>query len=394
MKSVRSRFRWQLAFTLVELLVVIAIIGVLVALLLPAVQAAREAARRMQCSNNMHQLALAAHNYHDTYKGFPPGALGTFEPGGGWGNPIRSTENAASPIYHMLPFVEQQALWNAIQQPQTFNGRVWAPGGGVTWFGEYELWWTKIPSVMCPSDPVPPAKGREVALTNYCFSRGDKINRVTTTCSWEAGWNKPRGVFQGSVNWGNGAAASHASHSRGGLVSIASILDGTSNTIAISEHVTYRGVRTAIKGSYCMNVSIATMSSTPIVCMGYKGTNGQLAGCTISDSHWNRGVGWAAGYFLHTGFNTVIPPNGPSCSEAKGEWGSGLFPPQSYHPGGVNAAMSDGSVRFISETIDTGNLAAPEPATWGNPVRPNESPYGVWGRLGSLDGGETIPSEF
>jgi len=369
---------------------VIAIIGILVALLLPAVQAAREAARRMQCSNNMHQLALAAHNYHDTYKGFPPGEMGTYEPGGGWGNPVLSVEGGASPIYHMLPFIEQQGLWNQIWTRQTYGGQSFAPGGGFTFWAAYEPWWVKIPNVMCPSDPQPATRGREIALTNYCFSRGDKVNRVTTGNAWESGWNKPRGVFNGSVNWGNGAAASSYLHHRANTVSIAAITDGTSNSIAISELVTYRNVRNRIKGSYCMNVALATLSNTPIACMGFKGAGGTLAGCTVADSHHHRGRGWAVGYFLHTGFNTIMPPNGPSCSEAKGEWGSGLFPPQSYHPGGVNAAMADGSVRFVSETISTGDLSQPEPATWGNPLRPSQSPYGVWGALGSIDGGESV----
>jgi prepilin-type N-terminal cleavage/methylation domain-containing protein/prepilin-type processing-associated H-X9-DG protein len=389
MNSSRFRFRWQLAFTLVELLVVIAIIGILVALLLPAVQAAREAARRMQCSNNMHQLALASHNYHDTYKGFPPGAMGTWELGG-WGNPTASVDGNASPIYHMLPFIEQQSLWNTIWSRQTYGGTSFAPGGAFTFWATYEPYWTKIPGVMCPSDPVPSARGRELALTNYCFSRGDKINRVTTGNAWESGWNKPRGLFQGAVAWGNNAAATNNLDLRANTVNIAAVSDGTSNTIAISELVTYRGTPANIKGSYCMNVAIGTLSNTPITCMGFKGQGGQYQNCTPTDSHRHRGMGWAAGYFLHTGFNTVLPPNGPMCSEAKGEWGSGLFPPQSYHPGGVNAALADGSVRFISETIDTGNLAAPESATWGNPNRPSRSPYGVWGALGSMDGGDPI----
>lgn len=87
------------------------------------------------------------------------------------------------------------------------------------------------------------------------------------------------------------------------------------------------------------------------------------------------------GYPMVQGFNTVLPPNAPRCAVDRGEWSWGVFPPTSFHPGGVNLCLADGSVTFVSETIDTGNLAAAD-------VTAGRSPYGVWGAIGSRDGGE------
>jgi hypothetical protein len=376
------------------LLVVIAIIGILVALLLPAVQAAREAARRMQCGNNLKQLGLAMHNYHDTYKGFPPGEMGTWQPGG-WGAPTLSTSGAAGPIYHMLPFIEQGPLWDTIQAPQVYGGTPYMAGGAFVFWTGYLPYHTRLTAALCPSDGTGWQTGpNELARSNYCFSRGDKLNRVTTANAWESGWNQPRGVFQGSVCWGNNVGCSapldylnlHAN-----TVNISKITDGTSNTIGISELVTYAGNSRALKGSYCQQVpGVAGASFQPITCMQYKQAGNQLggSGCNFV-SHYHRGLSWAAGYLLHTGFNTILPPNAPSCSADRGEWAVGLFPPQSNHPGGVQAALCDGSVRFIGDTIDTGNLGALEAAGWGI-VRYNPSPYGVWGALGSISGGEPL----
>jgi prepilin-type N-terminal cleavage/methylation domain-containing protein/prepilin-type processing-associated H-X9-DG protein len=373
------------AFTLVELLVVIAIIGILVALLLPAVQAAREAARRMSCSNNLKQLALACHTYMDVHKVFPPGEMGAYQPGG-WGNPTASPAGACSPIVHMLPFIEQTPLADTINSPYVSQtGTPYGPGGAFTFWSDYDPWRVKLSAALCPSDNTGWAVGAgSVARSNYCFSRGDKINRVTTANAWESGWNKPRGLFQGSVYWPNADPYNPNNYHANG-VSLAGLTDGTSNTIAISEMVTYSGSMWQLKGSYCEYVP--SLDTSPMVCMAFKGPGGELMGCQPATSHQNRGLGWGAGYFLHTGFNTVLPPNAPMCLASKGEWSHGLLPPQSHHPGGVQAAMADGSVHFIQENIDTGDLSLPEAEGW-TVSRSRRSPYGVWGALGSIDGGE------
>jgi len=150
--SVRSRFwKHRVGFTLVELLVVIAIIGILVALLLPAVQAAREAARRTQCTNNLKQLGLALHNYHDTYKSFP--ARGVFG-AANTGPPMRAYHHTW--IEAILPFIEQQPLYDSVNH----NAPVW----GQPIVG------TAVPAILCPSDstaPDSPAQSKNIAWTNY-----------------------------------------------------------------------------------------------------------------------------------------------------------------------------------------------------------------------------------
>jgi prepilin-type processing-associated H-X9-DG protein len=318
--------------------------------------------------------------------------MGTFQPGG-WGNPLMSTSGAAGPIYHMLPFIEQAPLAAQIASPQTYGSETFAAGGGFVFWTNYAPWRQKLTAVLCPSD----ATGFQIdpgsiARSNYCFSRGDKINRVTTSNAPEAGWNKPRGMFHGSWCWASGAcnASNWQTGYKASNVPISGITDGTSNTVAISEMVTYNGTAGSLKGDYCQYVG--GLDTSPVICMAFKGQSGMLAGCTPASSHHHRGVSWAAGYFLHTGFNTVLPPNAPMCLASKGEWATGVLPPQSNHPGGVNAAMADGSVRFVSETIDTGNLALPEAQGWAT-SRYRNSPYGVWGAMGSIDGGEARSSE-
>jgi prepilin-type processing-associated H-X9-DG protein len=201
-----------------------------------------------------------------------------------------------------------------------------------------------------------------MSTVNYCFSRGDLINNNTNP------GNNIRGPFTTGRN-----------------VPLSEIVDGTSNTVAISEQVVYTGNVRDLKGSYC---TVGNLHMSPIVAMAYKGPNNTLNCATFAASHHRRGESWASGFPLCTGFTTVLPPNSPIALNATGEWNWGVFPPQSHHPGGVNAAMCDGSVQFISETINTGNLALPQFNSQTPPVK--ESPYGVWGALGSMNGGEAV----
>ncbi len=374
--STLKRRLWR-GFTLVELLVVIAIIGILIALLLPAVQAAREAARRSQCTNNIKQLALAMLNYEDTYKHLPPGMMGTNPSGCAW-NSNTGTCNAASPIYHMLPFFEQGPLWDQIWSEVTDSAGTTYPAGGP-WVNHapYPPYQLQLHSVLCPSDGQAfqlRAYNAPIANVSYVFSRGDKIYAMSAasygTSSWGSNW-VPRGMFHGS---GGG----------GSCVKLADIKDGTSNTAAISERPVYTGNPRKLMGSYCANVG--GLENGPVIAMAFKGPGGELVNCSLPPSHHRIGESWASGYAMCTGFNTVIPPNGPAASSSYGEWSWGVFPPQSYHPGGVVLGRGDGSADFVSETIDTGDLSQPEPGILG--VTP--SPYGIWGALGSLNGGEPV----
>ena len=212
--------RW--AFTLVELLVVIAIIGILVALLLPAVQAAREAARRMSCTNNLKQLALAAHNYHDTFKTLPNRMTGTGVLWGGVASPATNQVRLSAWVL-LLPFYEQQALHNQISSPLTIGTTTFAAGELLRRATRTEALSTHPGCSRCPGCCVHPTGSAEggsatdYGRNNYRLSVGDCIHRT-----WSRGDSADsRGVFGGPVQ----------------KSSFATITDGTSNTIMMSERL-------------------------------------------------------------------------------------------------------------------------------------------------------------
>lgn len=362
------------AFTLVELLVVIAIIGILIALLLPAVQAAREAARRSTCTNNLKQYGIGLQNYHDANHAFPFGIGGT----GVYnvaGLPMTNALRASTYI-PMLPYIEQQAMYDLIRSggpalpPYPPNEPVTPSYGRHAW-APWIYWDYTLPIMVCPSDVTPPVA--DDRNSNYCFSRGDTISGLNETIV-----TATRGMFgliNSSTVVGGGPSAT---------IRIADVLDGTSNTIAMSERVMHDnvgiGARPSVKTRDGIRMSI-TVSTGPGKCLvtvagGYYIAPAQVKGY--------GGRCWTDGHCERTGFNTVLPPNAPSCAQganAAADSNIGVYPPTSYHPGGALIVMCDGSVRFVTDGVDTGNLALP-PATSG------PSPYGVWGALGSRNGGE------
>ena len=351
-----GRRRWPAAFTLVELLVVIAIIGILIALLLPAVQAAREAARRSQCTNNLKQAALAVHNYHDTYRTLPARAGGTQGTGTNGGY--------LSGWIVLLPFCEQVAMYDLIKAGDPANAiPPWGPATGNSWAP-----WNESPGALrCPSDDGS-LDGTNLRLNNYCFSSGDDTRDNDNTDP-----ELTRGVF-GRLLW----------------YRFANVKDGLSNTVMLSERLrcgNNTGGYAVAAGEleHKLGHAILDVRSQPNLC--YTVTDGRhfVAGTTVERTFGSR---FPRGRFNRAAFNTVLPPNGPSCLRDINNTGwsdAGVFPPTSYHPGGVNVAMCDGSVTFISETIDTDNLGADQ----ANAYR-GASLYGVWGAMGSKSSGETV----
>jgi type II secretory pathway pseudopilin PulG len=334
----------------VELLVVIAIIGILIALLLPAVQAAREAARRSQCTNNLKQLGLAIHNYVDTYKMFPARS-NLFTTRSSW-------------LVRILPYVEQKPLYDQVQAT--------APGGvlpyqGVFGADPFAPWYVTIPGYVCPSD------GAAIAP---CRSGGD---------SWDMGHNSYRGCGGDRVENDNGNPGNR------GIFSayykwrpMADVTDGLSNTVACSEACVSSGtnnIRGSITTSWAgIGDTTGPLSSLiPNLCLQRKGPNNTVTGGSFDSMSGRR---WSDGVPGFSAFYTVLPPNSPSCSEGN-DYPWVLLSASSYHPGGVNIGMGDASVRFVSDTIDTGNLSLA-------PVDSGASPYGVWGALGSMKGGESV----
>ena len=355
------------AFTLVELLVVIAIIGILVGLLLPAVQAAREAARRMQCTNNVKQIALALHMHHDATKKFPAGGDSM---NGKFADPDASNGGRCGTIVHLLPYLEQVPLYNAIQSVAPLSL-------GAPWNVD-QVYTTDISFVKCPSNSGstrmtdPSFGGRTAPLNNYVFSLGDGL--------WTQG-HKPGGdAYRQSLKRGMFYREQK---------NFAYMSDGSSNTAAVSECLS-PSVRngTDIRANVARYDGIwdGTAHGVPFNCntgLPRVGVN-QFAAANAS-STW-RGVLFTCGWSAVNGFTTMTPPNSPMChygGNPDNDWA--VLPPNSNHTGGVNLGMMDGSVRFVSNSIDTGNSNA-------RAVSAGPSPFGVWGALGSPQGGEVVSS--
>ncbi len=356
-------------FTLVELLVVIAIIGILIGLLLPAVQAAREAARRMQCTNNLKQIGLALHNYHDTNGVFPPNCTG----GGHEDHP--SPWGAVSFYVALYPFMEQNALYNEV----VADGE---DGWADIWQCNQTKYQNLIPMMGCPSDAYAQQKSwlNGGQAGSYCGSRGDTSANLQENAINERGFFKGGlGARKGAWGWGRGVQCRPFS----------AIIDGTSNTIAISETcVSGQGNSMRVKGGM-----VIYSAGSPNSCLAMVDANDRSA-FTGNQSNYNgRGS-------LHTDgrpgtliFTTVLPPNSPSCVTSEGVSNPGYaqhgyLSASSYHSGGVNGLYADGSVHFISDTVDCGNKLSS--TDYLNTDPNGKSPFGVWGALGSIGGGESV----
>ncbi|MCL4201811.1 MAG: DUF1559 domain-containing protein [Pirellulaceae bacterium] len=350
---IRSR---KSGFTLVELLVVIAIIGILVALLLPAIQAAREAARRTQCNNNLKQWGIALHNHHDTFQYLPP-----FKEIGGGHNARR---NGFVPL---LNFAEQSAAYEETTENLAAN-----PWDNV------QMWAGRFPAMECPSSPAPVAfRAPQRTRLNYRFCMGDAVRQHDSNN--DANNASPgtrvavRGVFrQGGYNVANNDLPKPGYNMR-------EIVDGTSTTVAMSEKISMVDPATIMLGGWSETLA----DPNPGACAGSAPGGFYTAGRIDSDTRWNDGQP------AYSTFHTILAPNSPSCARPASagnihDMNRILSTATSLHPGGVNVLFCDGSVKFVTDNIDTGNLSAAYPST-------GPSPYGVWGALGSRAGKEAVP---
>ena len=407
-------------FTLVELLVVIAIIGVLVGLLLPAVQAAREAARRMSCSNNFKQIGLAIHNYHSAYDQMPTQGSGTgigLQSANWWQTGNDSSHECLSAFVGMLPFMEQQALWEQISNPSTLTVTGAAPPAttGLTnpprWpaMGPnprnyarnpgYVPWSTELATLRCPSDPGTGLPG--LGRTNYAVCLGDAPG------TWHNHFKRGNLTPNGSGGVQNFNAVARGAFMVRKSSKFRDILDGLSNTIAMGEIMTDIGDRDIRSASSWERNGNNGVSNNPSYCMDLGQISPQKptkwcsagdAGCTApvelhSNTHDARGMSWANFRHSSTAMFTILPPNSENCV---GVWidAAGTMPTASRHQGGAHVLMSDGAVVFMTSSIEAGNRRAggirrnpPGGAVARQPGSP--SPYGLWGALGTKASSET-----
>jgi prepilin-type N-terminal cleavage/methylation domain-containing protein len=367
------RKRFSSGFTLVELLVVIAIIGILVGLLLPAVQAAREAARRMQCGNNMKQQALGVLNYEAAFKRLPSLQAGN-------GNLVQTQQRfCMSGWWAILPYVEGETLFNRIEGLN--NGFGLEPWNGNAAYR------TRVPWLECPSDAgtdEPVNAGRNRGLTSYAFCVGDNMAQSQLTPSGVEERNDLNLALRKLpiINRGMFGRASY--HPLG------HVRDGLSNTIMLAER--QRPIAVNSKGTVAL-IAADPATYSPLSCKA-QFINGRQyinPGLLFTGDTLPGYRAWAGNAYFN-GVSTILPPNNAVCMVGTGSvsphWFAGIWTPTSEHGGGVQIALGDGSVRFITDSIESGNLSAVAPT-----LASSVSPYGVWGALGSKNGGE-VPVDY
>jgi prepilin-type N-terminal cleavage/methylation domain-containing protein/prepilin-type processing-associated H-X9-DG protein len=363
----------RFGFTLIELLVVIAIIAVLIALLLPAVQSAREAARRIQCTNNLKQIGLALHNYHTSANSFPLGRSCT---GAGAGNTVNcGVWDGFSTQALLLSNMEQNNIYNALN----FSLSTTQPDNstGIT---------TKMNAFLCPSDP----NAGSGSFSGSWQIDGDFSNINSYSASTGTTY-VPGDNSQGGTSSTGLFAYSYA-------YGIQSCTDGTSNTVAFSESLVGAPPFTPTRGNgvggsggsptwgYFGNPPATDAFSNPAQVMSdLLGCNAawQSAQCIMN----TRGYVWGLGSTGFTMFNTIVPPNSKqypwntcsfigSGSGGVPSWpnaanGANFSNATSNHPGGVNVTFGDGSVHFVKDSVN----------------------MNIWWSLGTRNGGEVISSD-
>jgi len=364
-------------FTLTDLTGILIIIALITGLAFPSIQASREAARRHACMDKLRQLGVAIHQYHDTHETLPGHKVG---PGSG---------NRISAFTALLPHIGHQSLYEEIAEQRwqvPWNrAKVDTQGQPIKDADGRDIpspYCTPIPLFLCPADSAGLSKNAdELGFNNYVFSHGDWITGQDETFS--------RGAFVPENR-----------------LTFDDILDGVSNTLAMSERSIaadrrkipgvsdntvweYDGVDKT-QGTIIITERDVDPEDAEKPCMVrcFQNSNSDILNEPekLRIDRSRAGVRWADGQHFFTVFNTILPPNGPSCIVSTDDRKPLVAPPTSYHITGVNGLMLDGQVRFISNHIDYGGDFAGKKC-----VREGQSPFGVWGAMGSI--ADTKPVE-
>ncbi len=346
----------------------------MIGLLLPAVQSARESARRMSCSNNFRQVSLALHNYHAAYGHLPCGSGGTTGD-----DELTSNCDRLAGLVGIQPFLERSARWEQISSPYPFESPTFPPMGPAPWrFDVYPPWQETIWTLRCPSDPNPGVPG-EAGLTNYAFCYGDSVHEV----GYEPGEPLPfrghdadpitqRGVFCKRI-----------------FRRFDDITDGLSQTIAMTELATYLGKRDLA----AVVINVGDLKNNPSLCLQTiqspqpQRYRDDLSLRLIPGTTASRGGAWADGAITWSGVNTILPPNSPSCDTETDHLLEGVFSAASRHRDGCHALLADGAVTFFTNSIDASDASQATIYTGGPHGDNVRSPFGIWGELGTRASG-------
>jgi prepilin-type N-terminal cleavage/methylation domain-containing protein/prepilin-type processing-associated H-X9-DG protein len=339
--------RKRIAFTLIELLVVIAIIAVLLGLLLPAVQKIREAAARAKCQNNLNQIGLALHNYHGAYEAFPP-ARNPFSP------PPPLVHSA---LARLLPFVEQESVGRMIDfntPPLFFAGPV-APSAG-----NYTASVTIVSLWLCPSDSIFGQVPGDASLAV-------RPDGTTSPTDHYAGTNYVTCVGSGSAAVAWGKYANSDGMFGQSPFKIMDVTDGMSNTVAFSESLLGPGGGPEPTANPLQDPTrqVLTLPGSTIT-----DDVACAAGPAASGAYWSnmRGARWINGHYADANYNHYLLPNDPRWDCSNASHNPGQAAARSLHTGGVNVLLGDGSVRFVTNSVNAN----------------------VWQALATRSGGEVV----
>jgi prepilin-type processing-associated H-X9-DG protein len=298
----------------------------------------------------MKQWTLALNNFLDINKRFPSAQQKLLP---------SQVQDRWSATCALLPFMEETARFTEMQA---------VPG---PWYPGYAILGEWLSVILCPSDQhqqkTTSGDGRVLTQGNIVVCLGDGAHSLLQ--NYEGGANgdvASRGLFYWTT-----------------IKTLQRVTDGTSNTIAISEVVAGTNDNQIRGGVAVLNPDVGSWWWQPNNCKSLQ-TGSTFTGTYRTDDVIRRCSRYTDGSHTYTGFNTVLPPNSPTCACDSNEHASGLYPPTSNHPGGANCGFVDGSVSFVTDSVDTNGLPNHQQ---GNYLR-GPSPFGVWGAMGTPAGGE------